>query len=81
MGKKLDYISFLYLVIFFIIMTLFDNLHAVSKKELKTTCRVLAHAFSEDPIIKDLNLESEESTWMFPMWETVRNSKNLNERD
>jgi hypothetical protein len=62
-------------------MTLFDNLHAVSKKELKNTCRVLANAFSEDRIIKALNLESEESTWIFPMWEMVRNSKNLNERD
>ncbi len=46
-------------------MTLFDNLYPVSKKELKNISRVLANAFSEDPIIKAMNLESKEINWMY----------------
>ena len=41
-------------------MTLFDNLYKVSKKELKIVCRVLANAFSEDPLLIAMNMESEE---------------------
>ena len=39
---------------------LFDNLYPISKKDLKDVCRVLANAFSEDPIIKKMGLENEE---------------------
>ena len=42
-------------------MTLFDNLYPVSKKELKEVCRVLANAFSKDPIIKTLKFGIEET--------------------
>ena len=46
-------------------MTLFDNLYSVSKKDLKDVCRALANAFSEDPIIKALKFESEETISMY----------------
>ena len=46
-------------------MTLFDNLYKVSKKELKIVCRVLANAFSEDPLLIAMNMESEEIETMY----------------
>ena len=46
-------------------MTLFDNLYPVSKKELKDASRVLANAFSEDPLLKALEFEIKENASVY----------------
>jgi len=41
-------------------MTLFDDLYVINKKDVKNSSRVLANAFSEDPIMKAMNLDRED---------------------
>jgi len=46
-------------------MSLLDNLYPLSKNDLKNTSTDLASAFSNDPIIKAMNLEVEEIKLMY----------------
>ena len=55
-------------------MALFDELYPIGKKELKKASKVLANAFSEDPIINKMDLSSDfiESMYEIPIRSGLR---------